>query len=68
MLHGTDQSMKTFESTDVWVFASSGNTSISLDVRLDDGFNDLWHYTIPETSLDEGWQIANVELRTMKYD
>jgi len=68
MLDGTGQSMEAYESTDVWVFASNGNTSMSLGLSLDDGFNEAWSYTIPETSLDEGWQIVYVELRMMSYD
>lgn len=68
MLDRTDRSIKTFETTDIWVFASSKNTSMSLDLNLDDGFNDMWHYAIPETSLDEGWQTVKVEFRMMCYD
>jgi hypothetical protein len=68
MLDGTGQSMEAYESTDVWVFASNGNTSMSLGLSLDDGFNEAWSYTIPETSLDEGWQTVNTELNRMKYD
>lgn len=68
MLAGTDRSVKAFESTDVWVFASNENTSMILGLSLDDGFNDMWSYTIYETSLDEGWQTVNVELSKMKYD
>ena len=68
MLDGTDRSVKAFESTDVWVFASNENTSMILGLSLDDGFNDMWSYTIYETSLDEGWQTVNVELSKMKYD
>ena len=68
MLDGTGQSMEPYESTDVWVFASNGNTSMILGLSLDDGFNDMWSYTIPEKSLDEGWQTVNAELRMMSYD
>jgi len=68
MLDGTDRSVKAFQSTDVWVFASNENTSMILGLSLDDGFNDMWSYTIYETSLDEGWQTVNVELEIICYD
>ena len=68
MLDGTDRSVKAFESTDVWVFASNENTSMILGLSLDDGFNDMWSYTIYETSLDEGWQTVNAELEIICYD
>ena len=68
MLDGTGQSMEPNKNTDVWAFASNGNASMILGLSLDDGFNEAWSYTIPETSLDEGWQTVNAELRMMMYD
>ncbi len=68
MLDGTGQSMEAYESTDVWVFASNGNTSMILGLSLDDGFDKIWSYTIYKTSLDEGWQTVNAELEIICYD
>ena len=73
MLHGINKNVY-----EVWVFASTANATLRIDLSLDDGINNVLGYisvgsapTDPftyEVPLKEGWQTVKLSRRLLCYD
>lgn len=78
MLHGINKTKRWGTVYEVWVFASTANTTLRIDLAMDDGTNNILSYisvgstpTDPftyEVPLNEGWQTVRLARRLLCYD
>jgi hypothetical protein len=78
MLHGINKTKRWGTVYEVWVFASTANTTLRIDLAMDDGTNNILSYisvgstpTDPftyEVPLKEGWQTVKLARRLLCYD
>jgi hypothetical protein len=78
MLHGINKTKRWGTVYEVWVFASTANTTLRIDLAMDDGISNILSYisvgstpTDPftyEVPLNEGWQTVKLARRLLCYD
>ena len=78
MFRGINKTKRWGTVYEVWVFASTANTTLRIDLSLDDGISNVLGYvsvgstpTDPftyEVPLKEGWQTVKLSQRLMCYD
>jgi len=78
MFQGINKTKRWGTVYEVWVFASTANTTLRIDLAMDDGISNILSYisvgstpTDPftyEVSLKEGWQTVKLARRLMCYD
>jgi hypothetical protein len=78
MLHGINKTKRWRTIYEVWVFASTANTTLRIDLAMDDGISNILSYisvgstpTDPftyEVPLKEGWQTVKLARRLLCYD
>lgn len=78
MFQGINKTKRWGTVYEVWVFASTANTTLHIDLAMDDGTNNILSYisvgstpTDPftyEVPLKEGWQTVKLERSLLCYD
>ena len=78
MFYGINKTKRWGNVYEVWVFASTANTTLRIDLAMDDGTNNILSYisvgstlTDPfthEVPLKEGWQTVRLARRLLCYD
>ena len=78
MFYGINKTKRWGTVYEVWVFASTANTTLRIDLAMDDGINNILSYisvgstpTDPftyEVPLKEGWQTVKLARRLLCYD
>ena len=63
MLSGVDRA-----AYEAWAFSSNANTTLYMELSMDNGMGILLGYRCDGTPLGEGWQTVELERSNMRYD